>query len=166
MNDLPVHRGKNNMRIIFCTSRRQCSYVKLYSVIVCTPSCFISPIPWIFMFSCFTCLSSSRLFFILLLLSAVSCIVDSFSDGNCDQNCKNCVITMSFGINAVKEYTAIAGMLMEPPTKVTADHRLSQRSEVRSVRIRLRLQDSLSCSLFRTDSAEPGHDWPCPDVSS
>ena len=27
------------------------------------------------------------------------------------------VITMSFGINAVKEYTAIAGMLMEPPTK-------------------------------------------------
>ena len=27
------------------------------------------------------------------------------------------VITMSFGINAVKEYTAIAGILMEPPTK-------------------------------------------------
>ena len=27
------------------------------------------------------------------------------------------VITISFGINAVKEYTAIAGMLMEPPTK-------------------------------------------------
>ena len=33
---------------------------------------------------------SASYFFSLLLLSVVSCIVDSFSDGNCDENCQNC----------------------------------------------------------------------------
>ena len=75
------------------------------------------------------------------------------------------VITMSFGINAVKEYTAIAGMLMEPPTKCHC--RPPIVSTIRSPISANPIEIARFFVLFSVfGRIPPGHDRPCPDVSS
>ena len=147
MNGLPVHRGRNSMRNISCISHKAmqlCQAVcdSVYTVLLYQArfheSLFFPALPEYLSAGYFLACYCSQRFPALLIPFLMGIAIRT----------ARTVITMSFGINAVKEYTAIAGILMEPPQSATADHRLSQRSEVRSVRIRLRLQDSLSCSLF------------------
>ena len=77
------------------------------------------------------------------------------------------VITMSFGINAVKEYTAIAGMLMEPPTKCHCKPPIVStiRSPIRANPIEI-VRFFVLFSVFGRIPQSQVINWPCPDISS
>ena len=116
MDDLPVHHDRNSMHNIFCILHRAmqlCQAVcdSVYTVLpyqaqfrgsLCFPA-FPEYLSAGYSLSCYCYQRFPALLIPFLMGIAISTA--------------RTVITISFGINAVKEYTAIAGMLMEPPTK-------------------------------------------------
>lgn len=147
MDDLPVHHDKNSMHNISCISHRAMQLCQAVCDSVYTVRLYQARFRESLCFPALPEYLSASYFLACYCYQWFPALLIPFLMGIAMRTART-VITMSFGINAVKEYTAIAGILMEPPTNATVNHRLSQRSEVRSVRIRLRLQDSLSCSLF------------------